>query len=380
MLAPMLDLQGFGCTARCVLGAPLIGGLLACSAGDARVPTGSSGTGSVSGSGGTAGVAAGGSAGSFAGGGGASGAGGGVGSGGGNASGGMASHGGAGGVAPADAGLRWSSEPIASPPLYSGTLNNGAGCSQQYRTVGFQPVDASGGKHPLFLYFVGTTFVAGDQSSQYDCQAAKKVTEAMARRGFVALSVEYDNGALAWLSDHVSQLACLFGAANSMSVLAVACGLPQVDCNLGIATWGHSQGALVADLAANSDARVRAVWATGYGGDARATLPRSRFRLVNAEGDTGNAVVASLDQTAGFTTVECPDDGRKQCLRNDGSGWIIVEKKDCQLTSADHCWFDKLSCTDTPETLEPNWIDPASTKPFALEPNADWVAETVRRP
>ena len=31
-------------------------------------------------------------------------------------------------------------------------------------------------------------------------------------------------------------------------------------------------------------------------------------------------------------------------------------------------------------TLEPNWIDPASTKPFALELNADWVAATIARP
>jgi hypothetical protein len=288
--------------------------------------------------------------------------------------------GGAGGGAPRDAGSRFSSEPIGSPPMYSGTVNDGAGCTQQYATTGFRPVDATGGKYPLFLYFVGTTFVPSDQSSHYDCQAAAKVTEAMARRGFVALSVQYDNGAVAWLSDHMNQLGCLFGPANTASVLAVACSLPQVDCDLGIATWGHSQGALVADLAANYDARVRAVWTTGYGGDARATLARNRFRVVNAEGDTGNAVVASLDQTAGFTTTECPDDGRKQCLRTDGSGWIIVQKKDCQLTAADHCWFDKLSCTDNPETLEPNWIDPASTKPFALESNADWVAETLRRP
>ena len=30
--------------------------------------------------------------------------------------------------------------------------------------------------------------------------------------------------------------------------------------------------------------------------------------------------------------------------------------------------------------LEPNWIDPASEKPFALEGNADWLAHTARRP
>jgi hypothetical protein len=132
-------------------------------------------------------------------------------------------------------------------------------------------------------------------------------------------------------------------------------------------------------MAASSDSRVRAVWTTGYGGDARATLSSNRFRVLNVEAYTTNGMVASLNSTAGFTTAECPDDGRKECLRADGSGWIIVQRVDCQVTTADHCWFDKKTCTDGAETLEPNWIDPASTKPFALERNADWVAETARR-
>jgi len=278
-----------------------------------------------------------------------------------------------------DAATPGASQPVLSPPTYQGTLNDAAPCGTEYRTIGFEPAAASAARHPLFLYFVGTTFVATDASSRYDSKAALAVTEAMARRGFVALSVEYDNGPVAWLSDHVSQLACLFGSRNPESVLAAACALPEVDCNLGIATWGHSQGALIADLAANSEPRVRAAWTTGYGGDARATLSRNRFRVVNGEADTTNGLVPGLDQTAGFTLTECPDDGRKQCLRSDGSGWILVTKAQCQVTSADHCWFDKKTCADAAETLEPSFIDPASTAPFALEANADWVAATVRR-
>jgi hypothetical protein len=77
--------------------------------------------------------------------------------------------------------------------------------------------------------------------------------------------------------------------------------------------------------------------------------------------------------------AECPGDGRSECLREDGSGWIIVRAADCVTSSADHCWFDKPSCLDGATMLEANWIDPASTKPFALERNADWVAATMRR-
>ena len=53
---------------------------------------------------------------------------------------------------------------------------------------------------------------------------------------------------------------------------------------------------------------------------------------------------------------------------------------DCVTSSADHCWFDKKTCLDSQVTLEPNWTDPASEKPFALFLNADWVSATVRRP
>jgi len=67
-------------------------------------------------------------------------------------------------------------------------------------------------------------------------------------------------------------------------------------------------------------------------------------------------------------------------LGDHGSGWILVRRSDCVSSSADHCWFDRSSCVASAITLEPNWIDPASTKAFALGANADWVAETLARP
>ena len=151
----------------------------------------------------------------------------------------------------------------------------------------------------------------------------------------------WDNGAIGWLSDHVGQLACLFGSGNASSLLAAACALPNVDCELGIAAWGHSQGAYMAEAAASFDPRVRAVWTAGYGGDAPTTLPSNRLRVVNGEADTLNGTVAVLNPIAGFSASECPDDGRAQCLRDDGSGWIIVRRADLalpDLSSADHCW------------------------------------------
>jgi hypothetical protein len=279
-----------------------------------------------------------------------------------------------------DAGATYDSRELVGPS-YMGSVSNGAECSMSYPTQGHEPVSAAGAKHPLFLYFVGTEFVDGDPSAQHSSPAALAVTEAMARRGFVALSVSYDNDALAWLSDHVNQLACLFDASKPASVIGAACALPNVDCELGIATWGHSQGAYVAHAAHNREPRVRAVWTTGYGGDSASTLPSDRLRVVNGEADAGdNGTAAKLMMITGMTADECSEPD--QCLRDDGSGWIIVRKSELaapDTSSADHCWFDRPSCGASMIALEPSWVDPASDKAFALELNAEWVASTTRR-
>jgi hypothetical protein len=267
-----------------------------------------------------------------------------------------------------------STRPLASPPSYLGTRQNGDKCDTTFPTVGYEPVDGATKKHPLFLYFVGTAFSKDDEGATFDNIAALTVAQAMARRGFVALSVAYDNGIAALISDHDNQLRCLFEAPTG--VLAQACALPQVDCDLGIAMWGHSQGAAVAAASANYDARVRAVWTTGYGGNMKTRLSPHRMRVVNGEDDQ----TGKLGTTVGLTKDECT--GADQCLRADGSGWIIVRKAqlaDPERATADHCWFDRRACKDGTLSLEPTWVDPASKRPYALEANADWLAKTARR-
>lgn len=269
---------------------------------------------------------------------------------------------------------QWTSNAIANPPSYMGSASGSSGCTTSSPTLGFEPVDTAGGKHPLFLYFVGTTFSSSDTSARYDSVAAKTVTEAMARRGFVALSVQYDNT----LSLSTDKVTCLYAPSNAQSVLAVTCKLPLVNCDLGIATWGHSQGALMAHVASQFEPRVRAVWTTGYSGGSY-PLPNNRLRVVNGEADTMNGSWDTIKKAAGFGSGECPDTGGSECFRADGSGFAIVRKSDCVTSSADHCWFDRRSCVDNAISLEPNWTDKASTKNFALEANADWVAKTVAR-
>lgn len=268
---------------------------------------------------------------------------------------------------------------LESPPRYLGSVDNGAACSREYLTAGFAPVAAEGARFPLFLYFIGTRFSPDDQSALHDSAAPLAVTEALATRGFVALSAAYDNTPVAWLSDHDNQLSCLFSSANAKSLLAAACALPQVDCGLGIATWGHSQGGYVAHMAFSSDPRVRASWATGYGGNAPATLPRDRLRVVNGENDGNIGSATTLHGITGLTPAQCMDPDH--CFRADGSGWAIVRASALHnpMATADHCWFDRASCGGTQIQLDPAWLDPSSSAPFALHRNADWVARTVRR-
>ncbi|WP_187685761.1 hypothetical protein [Nocardia wallacei] len=266
---------------------------------------------------------------------------------------------------------------IAVPPGYAGTVDNSADCVRRYETRGFEPKQLAGAKHPLFLYFVGTNIGKDAETDRREnAPAANAVAEAMARRGFVALVVEYDNSLPALFSDHGNQTRCLFSPREHGSLLNAACALHNVDCDSGIATWGHSQGGAVAHLAPNHDPRVRAVWTTGYAGNMPSVLSKYRLRVLAGENE-GEDKARELTKAAGFDPSECPDAVRGVCLRADGSGWVLVRKTDVE-TSADHCWFYRRSCLDSEGFLEPSWVDRHSTKPYAIESNADWVARTAR--
>jgi hypothetical protein len=266
--------------------------------------------------------------------------------------------------------------PIASPPTYLGTVNDSGGCAQSYATLGYAPV--SGGPYPLFLYFVGTNFTG--QAGDYAEEAPTDVVKAMAQRGFVALSAQYDDGPVAWLSDHQNLLQCMF--ADPAGLLAAACASPSVDCSLGVATWGHSLGGAVAVLAASSDRRVRAAWATGITGITGVALPPDRLRVVNGSGDSipgaSNSDPTRLDAQTGVTPGDCPGQDN-QCLRADGSGWILVQPSELDpVRTADHCWFDNLSCTASGERVEPNFA--TGTSRISIASNADWLARAAATP
>lgn len=276
-----------------------------------------------------------------------------------------------------------STQAIQNPPTYQGTLKGEAACSTTYHTTGFEPVDPSApnAKYPLFLYFSGTSFDVNDNGSNYTTIAGQAVASAMAARGFVAVSVEYDNRFTSLFDNSYSptgfqnKLACMFGSSNSANLTAALCARSNVNCAAGIATWGHSQGAMIALTSSNYEKRVNAAFAMGYipfSGMPAPILPYNRIRLITAENDTGNNNTSTMSSVVGVSSQDCPGQ-TDQCLRADGSGWVLVRQAQLSQNQADHCWFDKTSCSANYESLEPNWT-PGNAYVFSLSANANWLA------
>ncbi|MEY4578215.1 MAG: putative Hydrolase domain [Pseudomonadota bacterium] len=272
-------------------------------------------------------------------------------------------------------------QPIAAPPSYLGTINAQFPCSQSFPTLGYEPAHAEPtAKHPLFIYLCGTEKQIG---ANYDSDPALAVAQAMAKRGFVALTASYDNGRTA----SAAKSRCLFDPEQREGLLAQACALPNVDCNLGVAVWGHSQGGALALTAANfakgpgGTHLVRAAWATGVSlvWNTNFALPKDRIRLLNGRKDFPNAFTFLLERITGLDAPsQCVGGANQQCLRANGSGWVIVNAVP-GVIGEDHCWFQAGGCTTT-RTVAPGFGQPGSRAAYSLELNADWVAATAATP
>src|SRR5690606_37308701 len=123
-------------------------------------------------------------------------------------------------------------------------------------------------------------------------------------------------------------------------------------------------GGAVALVAANYDRRVRAAWATGVNGVGDSVLPKNRIRIVNGSADStpligwlvgNNNDATRLSAQTGVTAADCPWQFN-QCLRPNGSGWILVQAVELSpWRNADHCWFEKSKCTDQAYRPVPNF-------------------------
>jgi len=143
---------------------------------------------------------------------------------------------------------------IQSPSTYRGSSKGEPLCATTYNTAGHEPFDASNPKarYPLFLYFIGTAFGSAESRDYYkEALAPQAALQAMAARGFVAVTVQYDNVSTFFdnstsVAGFKNKQACLFGSSNAKNLLKVLCARPNVNCSAGIGVFGHSQGAEMA--------------------------------------------------------------------------------------------------------------------------------------
>lgn len=196
------------------------------------------------------------------------------------------------------------------------------------------------GSYPVFIYTVGTF-------GTYDSTSSLAWIDYIASRGFVAATVEYPNGPRPGCSALHEKAADLYSGPDS--AIGVLCGRARANCLKGIVTAGHSQGSAMAMLAANYDSRVRAALALGTGFDVvgpglsyesclvdERVLPPDSVRAVNGESDAtyGSTMVNQLDSLTGMTCA-----AGSNCLRANGSGWVLAPDAEVTDRLADHCYM-----------------------------------------
>jgi pimeloyl-ACP methyl ester carboxylesterase len=200
------------------------------------------------------------------------------------------------------------------------------------------------GRYPVFLFLVGT----GDVETN---PFALSIVDSMAARGYVAASVPYAsldgigavlNDATAACGIGAKKAGCIFGAGEGSAITRL-CARANADCSRGIVIAGHSQGAMLATLARDHDPRVRAVYGIGLGihehisipalgldldadlsgcaPPAKRALPADRLRVVDGESEYVYGTSLQQDMRD-LTDMNC-DAGSLECLRPDGSGWVV---------------------------------------------------------
>jgi dienelactone hydrolase len=286
----------------------------------------------------------------------------------------------------ADAELSTRTQKLSTPrsfafkDAYNGELLGTCSPLQRQDIAGYEPEEA--GAYPVFVYLTGTlmTFNGPD---------ARNLTEDMARRGFVAATVEYTNGLYPPECGLMTTRAkCVFNASSPSSAIARICAHPKAACaTKGIVVAGFSQGANMASLARNYDPRARAAFLMGHGANGLGGLPlgtclfdssnaftSSQMRAVNGEydfffGNTPHGVRSRLELASG---VSCP--GAWDCLQADGSGWYMVKGSELGDGHADHCYFysnANLTCSAFSD-FDASWNSGPSV--WAKPADLDWLA------
>ena len=250
--------------------------------------------------------------------------------------------------------------------------------------VGHEPRAA--GSYPVFIYLTGTLM-------KFNGPEAQRLTHGMAKRGFVAAAVDYDNAAYPYCPTMNAKAKCIFDGKSNTSALSKVCARAKADCSRGVVVAGFSQGANLAALSRNENENVRAAYLMGHGDralngldvsrcadDANTVLAPNQMRSVNGEADLffGNALSGVRKQLQKVVGVQCPEG--TQCEQPNGSGWFIIGNKDLQDGAADHCYFlNKANAyCSAYEGVDPIWEK--GRESWSMGPNLDWLANQIAGP
>ena len=134
---------------------------------------------------------------------------------------------GAGSVALAESSHGAEVASFSVPGGYAEADARGSSCRSHGfgQIVGHEPARA--GRYPLFVYMTGTLM-------KFNGLEAQTITREMAKRGFVAATVQYDNKVYPYCSGIMSKAKCVFDTSSPESALSKLCTRSNVDCDQGV--------------------------------------------------------------------------------------------------------------------------------------------------
>ena len=275
-------------------------------------------------------------------------------------------------------------------------------CSRSMRLTGSEP--ESGGPYPVAIFLVGTNGEYGYPG------IVGYVLPILASHGFVAASLEYENGTAFGAAQNCNlyrdNASCMvrnaddYADGGTHSAVARLCSRAKADCGKGVVLLGHSQGGLtavqafqhapVAPPAGVPLPRLVAAAPMGVGDKGYVagvqvvdltscmdppSLPvdQDRLLVVNGENDKffgGPAADQDGGQTEleAITTLACPRPSW-DCRRANGSGYLLVQGAQVSSGVAGHEYMSVAPVSFG----EPNWISRTNPEPWALDNVAAWL-------
>jgi len=293
-----------------------------------------------------------------------------------------------------------------------------------YRITGFRPFKKTGGL-PVYIWMAGL-------STPFGADKSRDLTLMMAKRGFIAAEVDYENNGnppdvcFKGVFDHkfanftslppYASVSPTAKANSTIAALDVLCSLPSANCSKGVATHGFGQATWVQGFMAQQDARITAMllWgASDTNSDTKLPglddvpegdclddpimskhVPRAKRRYIVGALDEFKAFSDHERGLRKMTGVSCnsphddaPDEddsgraGKVDCILADGSGYYLVDTDEYSSEYGDTslCTPGKhnfWSIEEVVHTVCPSMLAPHLK--WALPMSLDWLAKSSR--